>query len=115
MFTIANVVNPDAAVVVSDATVKSYNSGSLFYTDDVSLFTYSAVIISTCLLKSSSDTVGETATLSVTCTLNNDVPSGGVIEISFPKWIDSDYGASVPVTMLDSVSGCSASEDIVGN
>jgi hypothetical protein len=115
IFTIANLENPSSATVISDATIGSYNSGSLFDTDTIDSFTYTAVTISTCGLSSSSTTSGELATLTLNCDITNDIPSGGVIIFTTPKWVDSDYGASVPVTMLDQISGCAAAEDIVGN
>jgi len=114
-FTIANLQNPSSAKVISTATVKSYNSATLIYTDTLTSFTYTAITIDSCTLSSSLTTVGATATVSLKCDLESAVPSGGIIYFSAPKWVGTSYGATIPVSMLDSLSDCNAASDIIGN
>lgn len=107
-FTIANLVNPSSARVISDFTAKSYNGNTLIFTDTLTAFTYQPITINTCSMSSASTTVGDSATVSINCDIVNDIPGDGIIFFSVPKWVGSDYGASIPESMLSDISGCAA-------
>ena len=107
-------VNAGSAQNITGFIMRFYNSANtqLDSTSTAFSFLYTPDVLISVSLTPTSYVVGVYNTWTLSVTPKNQIPAGGIVRITFPKWNQAAFGATNPLSML--TSGAATCAPILG-